>query len=134
MKKFKLVLLSLILSLSSISVVLAQSNEQPPSWYLEHTEFYEEYGDNIIIGTGQAKGRTVALAEKVAFATAQANAAQQIEVIISKYEGGLKTQTSIKLPTNYCKVLKKYISKDGTVYLAIMVDKDKVLNLNGIQE
>ncbi len=133
MNRINLIPFTLIILFSFVAILFTQENSVP-KWYLEHDEFYEEFGDNIIIGMGQSKGRNTTLTEKAAFAAAQANAIQQIEVIITKLKGGVKTETSVELPANYCKVLKKYVSKDGTVYLALMVDREKVLVLNGIQE
>ncbi len=96
-----------------------------PSWYNNPGEFYEEYGMDIIIGTGQATGRSASLTDKAAFAAAQANAAQQIITIIN----GLGTDettsiTSVRL--SGAKLLRKAVDGD-TYYVAVMVNKDKAL-------
>ncbi len=98
-----------------------------PDWYNNPGVFYQEYGMDIIVGTGQATGSNPGLTERTATASAQANAAQQITTIINGL--GTDETTSISgVRLSGAKVIRKAISEDGkTCYVAVMLDEKRTL-------
>ncbi len=98
-----------------------------PGWYNNRGEFYQSYGTDIIIGIGQATGRSASLTDKAATAAAQENAALQIVAIINGL--GLDETSSItKVQLSGARVIKKAASDDNqTYYAAVMLDKKRVL-------
>ncbi len=147
MKRFKLLSFVLVLSFVAIGVLYTQSREQPPSWFLDHKEFYDKYGKNIVVGTGQATGNSASLTDKAAFAAAQAYVANQLESVIDNVfkmhlsEKGEDGDTSVSMSTDnytkttvkgmklsYAKMLKRHVSSDGkTYYVAVMLDESRLL-------
>ncbi len=149
MKKFNLIFIIAILFIILTSNNLEAKNKKDvPQWFNEPYILCRDYGDDIIVGVGTSQ-----LKEENAISKAIERALRRVNMQISsevrslyeKYHhdsrlGLIDVREFINLiiknivDFNNVRHIKEYISKDGTIYVALIVDKKDIRFLKYIYE
>lgn len=135
MKKINLILAMLVLLfIASYASTGSTANRDVPEWYEKPSIFYEDYGKDILLGTGMKKSSLPTLSERTATVAAQVDIAQQLNVIIDYYEDKHSNATifSTEMAIIGSRILARYIASDGTVYIAVVADMKK--NQSNLEE
>ncbi len=135
-KKFSLVLSVVMLVIFAVSCASTSSSKSAisrgvPNWFEDTSVLYKEYGSDVLIGVGYAQGGgSTMFTDQRATMNARVNLSEEIKVLISseKTKNSRAVSSKTEMTLDGVRVIRRYMSKDGEAYVAVMIVKEKVLN------